>query len=104
MPATSLSAPSPSGSRPTGSRRLSLHMLSARDSADRFTGLPAGTAKPFRFLAAFQEAEPYLNLPALAYKIADRDPRWQADVVIGPAGAGDRPNQNIWSVHLGLPA
>ena len=44
-------------------------MLTARDSADSFTGLPAGTAKPFRFLGAFQEAEPYLNLPALAYKL-----------------------------------
>ena len=69
MPATSPSASSRGGSRLTGSRRLSLLMLTARDRADSFTGLPAGTAKPFRFLAAFQEAEPYLGLPALAYKL-----------------------------------
>jgi replication initiation protein RepC len=69
MPATSLSAPSPGGSRPTGSRRLNLYMLTARDRADSFTGLPAGTAKPYRLLAAFQEAEPYLGLPSPAYKL-----------------------------------
>ena len=53
----------------TGSRRITLTMLSARDRADSFTGLPAGTAKPFRLLAAFQEAEPYLGLPAHAFKL-----------------------------------
>ena len=37
--------------------------------ADAFTGLPHGTAKPLRFLAAFQEAEPYLGLPVHAYKL-----------------------------------
>jgi replication initiation protein RepC len=67
MPATSL--PSPNGSRSTGARRLNLYMLTARDRADSFTGLPAGTAKPYRFLAAFQEAEPYLGLPSPAYKL-----------------------------------
>jgi replication initiation protein RepC len=39
------------------------------DQADAFTGLPRGTAKPLRFLAAFQEAEPYLGLPVHAYKL-----------------------------------
>jgi replication initiation protein RepC len=53
----------------TGSRRLTLTMLTARDHADGFTGLPRGTAKPLRFLAAFQEAEPYLGLPSHAFKL-----------------------------------
>jgi replication initiation protein RepC len=56
----------------TGSRRLTLTMLTACDSADGFKGLPAGTAKPLRFLAAFEEAEPYLNLPPQATKLV----RW----------------------------
>ena len=42
---------------------------SASTRPTRFTGLPRGTAKPLRFLAAFQEAEPYLGLPAHAYKL-----------------------------------
>ena len=54
---------------PSGSRRLSLTMLTARDQADAFTGLPPGSAKPLRILAAFQEAEPYLGLPVHAYKL-----------------------------------
>jgi replication initiation protein RepC len=53
----------------TGSRRLTLTMLTARDRADGFRGLPPGTAKPLRFLAAFQEAEPYLGLPGHAFKL-----------------------------------
>jgi replication initiation protein RepC len=44
-------------------------MLTARDRADDFKGLPAGTAKPLRLLAAFQEAEPYLDLPTHAFKL-----------------------------------
>lgn len=53
----------------TGARRMTLTMLVARDEADGFTGLPRGTAKPFQFLAAFQEAEPYLGLPPHAFKL-----------------------------------
>ena len=53
----------------TGSRRLTLTMLTARDRADGFTGLPADCAKPLRLLAAFQAAEPYLGLPAHAFKL-----------------------------------
>jgi replication initiation protein RepC len=53
----------------TGSRRLTLTMLTARDRADGFAGLPTGSAKPLRLLAAFQEAEPYLGLPAQAFKL-----------------------------------
>jgi hypothetical protein len=53
----------------TGSRRLTLTMLTVRDSADGFTGLPPGNAKPMRLLATFQEAEPYLGLPAHAFKL-----------------------------------
>src|SRR5271154_5466557 len=55
--------------RPSGSRRLTLTMLAARDQADSFQGVPRGTGKPFRYLAAFQEAEPYLGLPPQAYKL-----------------------------------
>jgi replication initiation protein RepC len=47
-------------------------MLTVRDRADGFTGEPTGTAKPLRFLAAFEEAEPYLGLPAHAAKLV----RW----------------------------
>jgi replication initiation protein RepC len=53
----------------TGLRRMSLNMLTLIDQADQFTGLPRGTAKPLRFLGAFQEAEPYLGLPAHAFKL-----------------------------------
>jgi replication initiation protein RepC len=52
-----------------GSRRLTLTMMAVREQADRFEGLPRGMAKPLRFLAAFQEAEPYLGLPPHAYKL-----------------------------------
>ena len=44
-------------------------MMAVREQADRFEGLPRGMAKPLRFLAAFQEAEPYLDLPPHAYKL-----------------------------------
>ncbi len=50
-----------------GTRRLSLTMLAAREQADRFEGLPRGMGKPFRFLAAFQQAAPYLALPPHAF-------------------------------------
>ena len=53
----------------TGARRMSLNMLVARDEADSFKGLPRGTAKPLRFLAAFQEALPYLGLPLHAFAL-----------------------------------
>lgn len=55
--------------QPSGSRRLTLTMLTARDRADQFQGVPQGTGKPLRYLAAFQEAEPYLGLPPQAYKL-----------------------------------
>jgi len=67
-----------------GSRRLTLTMMAVRDQADRFEGLPRGMAKPFRFLAAFQEAEPYLGLPPQAYKLVawlvkmTQSPDWEA--------------------------
>jgi replication initiation protein RepC len=64
-----MSVPDSSPNHVTGSRRLTLTMLSARDRADGFSGLPAGSAKPLRLLAAFQEAEPYLGLPAHAFKL-----------------------------------
>jgi len=52
-----------------GSRRLNLAMMAVRDRADRFEGVARGSAKPLRFLAAFQEAEPYLGLPPHAFKL-----------------------------------
>lgn len=55
--------------QPSGSRRLTLTMLTARDRADCFQGVPRGAGKPLRYLAAFQEAEPYLGLPPQAYKL-----------------------------------
>lgn len=54
---------------PTGSRRLTLTMLAARERADEFVGAVAGSARPLSYLAAFQEAEPYLGLPPHAYKL-----------------------------------
>jgi replication initiation protein RepC len=47
--------------RPSGARRVTLDMRVRLDQR--------GTAKPLRFLAAFQEAEPYLGLPVHAYKL-----------------------------------
>ena len=44
-------------------------MFDHMSRADAFTGVPRGTAKPFLFLAAFQEAEPYLGLPVHATKL-----------------------------------
>jgi replication initiation protein RepC len=55
--------------RMSGCRRINLDMRARLDEADRFTGLPRGTAKPFTFLAAFEQAEPYLGLPAQASKL-----------------------------------
>jgi replication initiation protein RepC len=66
---TSTRLPSPGAIRPSGMRRINLDMRARLDQADGFTGVPRGTAKPLRFLAAFQEAEPYLGLPAHAYKL-----------------------------------
>ena len=44
-------------------------MLFVPDQAAQFQGAPKGSGKPFRYLAAFQEAEPYLGLPPQAYKL-----------------------------------
>ena len=70
MPELHLSeAPCPALIRAHGCRRVTLDMRARLDEADRFTGLPRGTAKPFELLAAFEQAEPYLGLPAHAYKL-----------------------------------
>jgi replication initiation protein RepC len=70
MPELSQSeVPYPVPIRAYGTRRITLDMRARLDQADRFAGLPHGTAKPFTFLAAFQEAEPYLGLPRDAYKL-----------------------------------
>jgi replication initiation protein RepC len=61
----------PAPIRASGCRRVTLDMRAWCDRADSFQGLPRGTAKPFEFLAAFKEAEPYLNLPRHAYKLLD---------------------------------
>jgi hypothetical protein len=49
-------------SRAAGCRRVTLDMRAWCDRADNFKGLPPGTAKPFSFLYAFKDAEPYLAL------------------------------------------
>jgi len=54
---------------PSGLRRFTPIMLAVRDQADTFPGAPKGFGKPFQYLAAFQEAEPYLGLPPQAYKL-----------------------------------
>ncbi len=66
---------SPAPIRTFGLRRITLDMRAKLDEADRFTGLPRGTAKPFSLLAAFQQAEPYLGLPAHAYKARNNETR-----------------------------
>jgi replication initiation protein RepC len=55
--------------RSGGTRRINLEMRARLDQANQFTGLPRGTAKPFVFLAAFEQAEPYLGLPTQASKL-----------------------------------
>jgi replication initiation protein RepC len=57
--------------RANGCRRVTLDMRAWLDRADRFQGLPRGTAKPLTFLYAFKDAEPYLGLPAHSYKLLD---------------------------------
>jgi replication initiation protein RepC len=52
---------SPEITIPSGLRRFTPPMLAVRDQADEFKGVPRGSGKPFRYLAAFQEAEPYLG-------------------------------------------
>lgn len=44
-------------------------LLTIEDRADGFAGLPPDCAKPLRLLAAFQQAEPDLGLPAHAFKL-----------------------------------
>src|ERR1700688_814722 len=58
-----------SSNQVTGARWMRLHMLTMVAQADQFTGVAPGTAKPLRYLGAFQEAEPYLGLPAHAFKL-----------------------------------
>ena len=53
----------------SGARRMTAAMFDHVRRANGFTGVPRGTAKPFLFLAAFQEAEPYLGLPVHAAKL-----------------------------------
>src|SRR5215208_8942 len=57
--------------RASGYRRITLEMRAWLDRADRFEGMPQGTAKPFTFLYAFKEAEPYRGLPVHTYKLID---------------------------------
>jgi replication initiation protein RepC len=62
-------APRPAPIRTAGTRRINLNMRARLDEAERFAGLPRGTAKPFELLTAFEQAEPYLGLPPHAYKL-----------------------------------
>jgi replication initiation protein RepC len=47
---------------PTGLRRLSVAMLAAAHTAERFTGTPDGAGPPGKVLAAFKAAAPYLGI------------------------------------------
>ena len=53
--------------RADGVRRLTLAMRAETIKADGFAGLPRGTAKPFEILATFEQALPYLHLPAKTF-------------------------------------
>ena len=55
----------------TGHRKVNLTMRARLDQSDGYTGQPRGTAKVLTILGAFKEAEPYLGLPASAYKLLD---------------------------------
>jgi len=55
--------------RPSGLRRISPAMLAFREKADAYQGLQEGSLKPFQFLAAFQQALPYLRLPPKAFEL-----------------------------------
>ena len=59
----------PAPIRAFGARRINLEMRVRLDEADKFTGLPRGSAKPFEYLTAFERAEPYLGLPAKTSKL-----------------------------------
>jgi replication initiation protein RepC len=62
-------APCPAPIRAAGTRRISLTMRAEIDKADAFAGLPPSTAKPLQILATFEQALPYLGLPALALRL-----------------------------------
>lgn len=53
--------------RADGVRRLTLAMRAETIKADGFAGLLRGTAKPFEILATFEQALPYLHLPAKTF-------------------------------------
>jgi replication initiation protein RepC len=61
--------PIPTANEATGHRRISPAMFDHLKRSDAFDGLPHGAANQWKVLAAFQEAEPYLGLPALASKL-----------------------------------
>jgi hypothetical protein len=60
---------SPAPIRVAGTRRVTLTMRAEIDKADSFADLPRGTAKPLQILAAFEQALPYLALPALTQRL-----------------------------------
>jgi replication initiation protein RepC len=62
-------APCPAPIRAAGTRRITLTMRAEIDKADAFAGFPRGMAKPFEILAAFEQALPYLHLPALTQRL-----------------------------------
>jgi replication initiation protein RepC len=61
-------SPSPAPIRAAGTRRITLAMRAEIDKADTFTGLPRSTAKPLQILMTFEQALPYLGLPALTQR------------------------------------
>ena len=86
--------------RPTGDRRLSPEMIAARLQADSFAGCGV---KPLALLAAFEEAVPYLNLPAQAVLLVSWLVRMTRPVDWEP---GNRPiawpSARRQAEHLGL--
>ena len=62
-------APCPAPIRAAGTRRITLTMRAEIDKADAFAGLPRSTAKPFEILTVFEQALPYIGLPALTQRL-----------------------------------
>jgi replication initiation protein RepC len=62
-------APCPAPIRAAGTRRITLTMRAEIDKADTFAGLPRSTAKPLQILMTFEQALPYLGLPALTQRL-----------------------------------
>ena len=61
---------SPEITIPSGLRRFTLTMLSVRDQADEFKGVPRGSGKPFRFWGLGSNGTENQHRPILAKGLA----------------------------------